>query len=143
MIGKISELKIGASGGDNESLTNVKRILWEPIPREYQAQTVMNIVNPVGFRRPHKHIRGELHVLSEAYHAFKHNGTGNVAYIKPSDENVEIPYFVAKNKDDNGGDWTYTFTGLVPIDDPGVFTDGEDVIHVYPFVAKYVTETPP
>ena len=69
MIGKISEVAIGESAGDKEILANVKRILWEPIPREYAAQTVMNTVNPVGFRRPHKHIKGELHVLSEAYDA--------------------------------------------------------------------------
>ena len=72
-----------------------------------------------------------------------HNGSGNVAYIKPSAENIEIPYFVAKQIDEDGGEWTFTFTGVIPVDDPGVFTDGEDVIHVYPFVAKYVVITPP
>jgi len=102
MIGKISSVKLGASSGDCETLTNVKRVLWEPIPREYRPQNVMNTVPPLGFHMPHKHVRGELHVLSEAYHAFYHNGTGNVAYIKPGADNVEIPYFVVTQIDEAG-----------------------------------------
>jgi len=142
MIGKCT-VKLGQSSGDKETLANVKRIIWEPIPREYRPQTVMNTVNPLGFHRPHKHLRGEIHVLSEAYEAFYHNGSTNKAYIIPNGDNVEIPYFVAEETDEDGNVWIYTFTGVVPIDDPGIFADGEDVVHVYPFVAKYVTPTKP
>jgi len=135
--------KLGASAGDKEDVTNAKRCVYRWQPSSYTPQTVMNTVNPIGFNRPHKFLIGELQVLSEAYHAFYHNGTGNVAYIKPDGDNVEIPYFVVTNKDANGDTWTYTFTGVVPVDEAFEAEDGRDVILVYPFVAKKVVITPP
>ena len=98
---------------------------------------------PVGWNRPHKYVVGELHCLSEAYHAFYHNGAGNVAYIVEDGDNVEIPYFVLTLKDANGQTWTATFADVIPDQPIEGVSDGEDVVSVYPFSAKKVVVTPP
>lgn len=127
----------GNDAGNALTLTNVRRIMWEPRPAEYQPQLVMNTTPPVDWHKPHKWIRGELHVLSEAYDAFFNNH--GVAYIVPGGNNVAFPYFIATLLDVNGKTWTYAFTGLIPVDYMGQFEVMREVIHVYPFNAKYVT----
>jgi len=130
---------MGETSGNKEDLTNVKRVVyrWQPESR-YEPQTVMNTTNPIGFRRPHKYVVGEIHCLSEAYAAFHHNGSGDKDYILPTGENLEIAYVVFTMTDSAGNTWIYTFTGFVPLDEPMAVNDGEDVIQVYPFVAKSV-----
>jgi hypothetical protein len=135
--------KIGESSGDKETLSNLKRVVWERVPRRHTPQTVMNVTIPVGWNRPHKFVIGEVHCLSEAYHAFYHNGTTNKAYIIEDGENVEIPYFVVELKDVNGNTWTATFTGVIPDQPIEGVSDGEDMLIIYPFSAKKVVITPP
>lgn len=135
--------KIGESSGDKETVSNTKRIIWERMPRRHTPQTVMNTVTPIGWNRPHKYVIGELHCLSEAYHAFYHNGTTNKAYIVEDGDNVEIPYFVLELKDQNGQTWTATFSGVIPDQPVEGVSDGEDMTIIYPFSAKKVVITPP
>ncbi len=135
--------KIGASAGDCETVANLKRAVWQRMPARHTPQTVMNTVVPVGWNRPHKYVVGELHCLSEAYHAFYHNGSGNVAYIVEDGDNVEIPHFVLTMKDENGQTWTATFTGVIPDQPTEGVSDGEDMVIVYPFSAKKVVVTSP
>jgi hypothetical protein len=136
-------VKCGAATNDCVTISNVRRIQWEPQPGEYSPQLVMNTTTPVAWHRPHKWLRGELHVLSEAYDAFFNNGTGHVAYIVPNGNNTEFPYFEVDAVDKDGKTWTYVFTGLIPIDYSGTFIINEEVVHVYAFVAKYVTTNKP
>jgi hypothetical protein len=136
-------IKLGENANDCVIINNCRRVLWEPVPRAYVPQMVMGTDVPVAFLKPPKYIRGEIHVLSEAYDAFFNNGTTHKAYILPNGQNKEIPYFEVIATDANGGQWKYTFTGVVPVDYAGTFTVGEEVVHVYPFVAKYVTTTKP
>jgi hypothetical protein len=135
--------KIGEASNNKEDITNLKRVVWERMPRRHTPQTVMNTVTPVGWNRPHKYVIGELHCLSEAYHAFYHNGSGNKAYIVEDGENAEIPYFVVELKDVNGATWTATFTGVIPDQPVEGVSDGEDMLMIYPFSAKKVVITPP
>lgn len=135
--------KIGESQSDCEIVTNVKRAIWERLPRRHRPQTVMNTVTPIGWHRPHKYVVGELHCLSEAYHAFYHNGSTNKAYIVEDGDNVEIPYFVVELKDENGQTWTAAFSGVIPDQPVEGVSDGEDMLIIYPFSAKKVVVTPP
>lgn len=136
-------VKIGENANDCVTITNCKYVMWEPVPRQYVPQTVMGQANPVGFLAPPKYIRGELHLLSEAYDAFFDNGSQHKAYIQPNGYNLQIPYFVVTATDQNGRTWTYQFYGAVPIDYAGSFRVGEEVVHVYPFIALYVVTTKP
>lgn len=145
MLTTVTTLKIGQSSADNENLTNVVRILFEPQPTNRNVKPIFALTStlPIGFHKPHKYVIGEIHCASEAYHAFKHNGKTNKQYIKPDGDNEEIPYVVATVKDKNGDTWTYTFNGFLPVDDPGDFDVAKEVVRVYPFVCTHVTETPP
>ena len=143
VIKNVVNVKLGAASDNCETLTNLKRVIWERMPRRHTPQTVMNTVTPVGWNRPHKYVVGELHCLSEAYHAFYHNGSGNLAYIVEDGDNIEIPYFVVTKKDEDGSTWTATFTGVIPDQPVEGVTDGEDQITIYPFSAKKVVTTPP
>ena len=115
------------------AISNVKRLIYRWVPATYVPQNVMNTTNPVGFNRPHKWVQGEIHLLSEAK-------TAMAAYVKTTTDNVELT-MVATNKDVGGATHTYTFTGCVIMNESMTVNDGEDVITVYPFVAKYVAET--
>ncbi len=135
-----------ATTGDNMSVSNVRRIWYEPVPREYKPANVMNQTNPIDWHKPHKMIKGEIHCTSEAYAAFYKNplvAGGTKAYIVPNGDNPQIPYVVATTKDALGRAWTYTFTGFIAVDDPGDFEVDKEVIRVYPFQAFYCTVTPP
>lgn len=141
--GKVTA-KLGASEADCETISNLKEISWRRVPRDHvRAQTVMNTTIPVGFYQGHKWVEVEMRVLSEAYEAFYHNGTGNVAYIDEDGENTEIPYFIAQMVDNNGKTWTAAFTGAIPIRPEEPYRDGEDTIHVYRLLAKKVDITKP
>jgi hypothetical protein len=141
IIAPKATVELGESSSDKETLSNCKEVVWEEMPATTQAQpqTVMNTVPPLDFHRPHKWVRGEIHSQADMYHAFHHNGTGNKQYIVPGGENVEIPYAVVSSIDKVGKTWKWTFTGFLPWSEPVQFRDGEDVIWVVPFVAKYAT----
>jgi hypothetical protein len=135
-------VKCGSSAGTAITISNVRALIWEPRPGDYTPQLVMNTTTPIDWHHPHKWLRGELHVLSEAYDAFFGSGNGG-PYIVPDGDNKQFPYFIAQVTDKTGKTWTYTFTGLIPIDYAGTFEVSREVVHVYPFVGKYVVPTKP
>jgi len=93
--GKVT-LAMGQAVGDKEDVSNIKEISWRRMPKPHiTPQTVMNTKNPIGWHQAHKWVEAKLKVLSEAYHAFYHNGSTNKAYVVEDADNVEIPYFVA------------------------------------------------
>jgi len=136
-------LKMGESGADYENISNLKRIFWKRLPERHTPQTVMNTVTPIGWNRPHKYVVGFIDLLSEAYHALYHNGTTNKVYVVEDGENVEVPYFVATTKDQNGNSWIDTFTGVIidSVEEP--INDGEDKVTRVYFSAKKVVTTSP
>ena len=103
----------------------------------------MNTTPPIGWYQGHKWVEVIVRVLSEAYEAFYHNGSGNVAYIDEDGDNTKIPYFVASIVDGAGKTWTATFTDAIPIRPEEPYRDGEDTIHVYRLKAKKVDITKP
>jgi hypothetical protein len=117
------------------AVTNVKRIVYKWTPDTYEPQTVMGTVLPVGFKRPHKWVLGEVHVLSEAKAVMD-------TYVKNDAANVAVT-MVATQTDNAGIVWTYTFTGCVFLNEQMTVADDEDVITVYPFVAQKVAATHP
>jgi len=138
-----STVKMGESDADFETIQNLKRIYWKRLPERHTPQTVMGTVNPIGWNRPHKYVVGFMDLLSEAYDALYHNGTGDKAYVVENGDNIEIPYFEAFTIDQSDHTWKDTFTGLIidSIEEPT--NDGEDkLIRVY-FSAKKVVTTPP
>lgn len=127
----------GASAGSAITITNVRALFFESRPGEYQPQLVMNTTTPVDWHHPHKWLRGEIHLLSEAFDVFFGSANGG-PYIVPGGDNKIIPYFIVRVTDKEGKTWTYTFFGLIPIDYAGRFDVDKEVVHVYPFQAKYV-----
>jgi len=116
------------------AITNVKKIVYKWTPQTYEPQTVMGTVLPVGFKLPHKWVLGEVHVLSEAKAAMD-------ATVKSDTDNVKLDTMVATQKDAEGVVWTYTFTDCYFLNEQITVNDNEDVITVYPFVAKKVDVT--
>lgn len=149
LLNRVSSVKLGNSSatGDHVELTNVKRAWHNPMPAEYNPAIVLNYTNPIGWHKPHKWLKGEIHCTSEAYTAFYNNplvAGGTKAYIVPNGENVIMPYAVITNLDELNRAWTYTYTGFIPVDDAGDIDSGKDeVVRVYPFQAYYCTITPP
>jgi len=130
-----------AGAGYFETISNVKVVKYEPVPKQYKPLHVLNTTIPIDFHRPHKSMIGEIHCTSEAFKAFYGNGSANKAYIVPSGDNLEIPYVVVTATDSGGRTWTYRFYGFVPVDDPGNYDVDNEVVTVYPFVAKYMTKS--
>ncbi len=138
-------VKMGEAVGNCETISNLKRIYWKRMPERHTPQTVMNTINPIGWNKPHKYVVGFMDLLSEAYQAFYHNGSGNKAYVIEDGDNIEVPFFRAETKTDEATPrtWTDEFTGVIidSIEEP--INDGEDkVMRVY-FSAKKVVTTPP
>ena len=134
---------LGASAADCEKLTNIKRVLFEWQGNVPEPELVLNVTVPLAFNRPHKWVQGEIHCLSECYHGFYHNGSGNVSYIVPSGSNVSIPFMQFSNQTTGSGVVKYTFFGAVPWNDGVQINDGEEQIVVYPFSAQYYTSSFP
>lgn len=132
-------LKVGASAGSNEEITNLKLIRWRRI-HSVTPQTVMNTKLPVGWHQGHKWIEGEIQVLSEAQDAFRKQA---VDYVPDGADNVVIPYFVATLVDQDGQTWTATFDNAIILDVDEPYRDGEDTVWVYRFLAKKLTRTGP
>lgn len=131
--GKVS-IKVGADVGTGKDITNIKRINWRRVT-DIKPQTVMSTVIPISWHQGHKHIEGELHVLSEAHDAF-------ADYLKEDADNVVIPYAVATIVDTVGASRTATFTGFLLLGCDESYVDGEDTILIYRFVAYKVVEAP-
>lgn len=131
--GKIT-LKVGASAGSNVEITNIKLMRWRDV-HGITPQTVCNTKTPISWHQPHKWVEGELHVLSEADAAFKEQAT---PYVVPGEDNVIIPYFIATLKDQPGNTKTKTHTGAIIDTLLETYTDGEDTVHVYRFLAYKV-----
>lgn len=136
--GKVT-LKVGASDVSNVNITNVKLLGWDK-KHPITPQTVANTVNPVGWHKGHKHVEGELHVLSEAVDAMRKQG---VDYIPDDAVNPAVPYFVATVTDNDGGVWTATATGAIMGEVKQTYKDGEDTIIVYSFKAYKIVVTGP
>lgn len=139
-FGDIKELAVGATAGDCETITTLKYMNWKREPdTNITPQTVMNTAIPVGFYHGHKWVIGEIGVLSEAYDAFYHNGTGNVAYVREDSINVTIPYVKAKVVDNAAATWEATFDTFFVTGISQEYRDGEaEPIQVYKFIAKWV-----
>ena len=114
--------------GSGYSITNIKRLLYEWVPNTYEPQFVMGTVGPVGFKLPHKYVRGEIDVLSE-------QKTWMDNYVKSGSNNVALN-FIASGSGTTGSSWLYTFSGSYILNESMTINDGEDVVTIYPFVAK-------
>lgn len=145
IVGAVSA-KIGESAVDCETISNLKRAIWDRVLTSGQRHTprfAMNTVPPLGWHRPHKYAICDLHCTKTAYHAFYHNGSGNKAYIVEDGDNPEVPYFEVTVKDENGKEWKATFTGTIVDKVSEGVSDGEDMLIVYYLSAKKVVVTPP
>lgn len=136
--GKVT-LMVGASAGSKVTITNLKDIRYRKV-NPITPQTVMNTVSPVGWHKGHKHVIGEVHVLSEAVDAFRKQG---VDYLPDAAENPAVPYFVATITDEDGQTWTSTGTGVVLSDALESYRDGEDTVYVYHFKAYKMVKAGP
>lgn len=128
--GKVT-LAVGAAS-PGTVISNLKRINWRRVT-EVKPRTDMSAIVPVGWHQSHKHVVGEIHVLSEAHDAF-------VNYLKEIIDNVEIPFAVATIVDMAEDQRIATFTGMLLLGCDESFIDGEDSVFVYRFVAKKVVE---
>ena len=140
----IITVKCGVSEADCETISNVKEISWKRMPEDnLTPQTVMNSMNPIGFYQKHKWVEIELKVLSEAYHAFYHNGSTNKQYILENSYNYPFEFFQVTLTDSTPAQWIYNFIGTTPCGPSEPYKDGEDTIHIYRLKAKRVEITPP
>jgi hypothetical protein len=143
-VGNIS-VKLGAASNNCETITNLMSISWKRMPEDggIVPQSVMNSVNPVAWFQGHKWIEGQLEAKSECYHAFYHNGSGNVSYISETGVCSTIPYFAVQAIDHTGSTLNCTFTSAIPMGPEETYRDGEAALHLYKFKAISVTALTP
>jgi len=90
--GQVTACKLGVTSSSNNDVAAVfKEIRWKEI-HPTAAQTAANRVIPIGWYQGHKHVEGELRVISEIDSALYVNASGQ-KYINPGGNHEFMRYF--------------------------------------------------
>ena len=140
MVIIVDQIKIVAGAASASAITgsNIMNVTWKEATNGGSNSmvpiTVMNTINPVGWRQAHKWIEGSITFKSEENTMFTN-------YIKSTTAHVTIPYFTARAKTTTGTYITGSFTSTYVSQPTFSLNDNEEGLSTYNFVATSVAMT--